>query len=223
MDSTNSHGQSPLHIAALFGWDEVAVELIKRGADIDKPIIEEYTYCPPLDGVVYGLPEHLDTVLAIIDQGYSFSRDEVNAFLLICVRYRSTLMLDVIERICHDENGCHRNTVGFLNNYDGHRRNAVRIATFKRSLIKMIKTRDSKDSEEIVLGTTNQAVLKGHVSTALVFGTPLHQATISGHLKTVKILLDEGGSVLAVDNDGRTLLHCAAVEGHVDIIRELLG
>ena len=176
VDSTNSHGQSPLHIAALFGWDEVALELIKRGANIDKLIIEEYAYCPPLDGVVYGLPEHLDTLLAIIDQGYSFSRDEVNAFLLICVRHRSTLMLDVIDQKCHDEDGC--------------RSNAVHVAPFKRSFFKMIRTGDRKDSEE------------------LVFGSALHQATLRGHVSTVRVLLENNCSTHSVDSLGRSALFC---------------
>ena len=190
VDSTNSHGQSPLHIAALFGWNEVAVELIKRGADIDKPIIEEYTHCPPLDGVVYGLPEHLDTVLAIIDQGYSFSSDEVNAFLLICVRHRSTLMLDVIEQKCHDE--------------DSYHRNAVHVATFKRFLFKMIRTGDSKDSEE------------------MVFGSALHQATLRGHVSTVRLLLENNCSTHSVDSLGRSALHVAAEGGHSDCVEALI-
>ena len=190
VDSTNSHGQSPLHIAALFGWNEVAVELIKRGADIDKPIIEEYTYCPPLDGVVYGLPEHLDTLLAIIDQGYSFRNDEVNAFLLICVRHRSTLMLDVIKQKCHDEDDFHRNI--------------VHVMTFKRSLFKMIRTGDSKDSEE------------------LVFGSALYQATLRGHVSTVRLLLENNCSTHSVDSLGRNALHVAAVSGHSDCVETLI-
>ena len=225
VDGTNSHGQSPLHIAALFGWNEVAVELIKRGADIDKPIIEEYTYYSPLDGVVYGLPEHMDTVLALMDQGYNFSRDEVIAFLLICVRHQSTLMLNVIEQKCHDKGSCHRNV--------------VHVATFKRSLFKVISTWDSKNSEDLVFelallrhaaakGRTEAAILlisesSGKDANAHVFGTPLHQAANNGHLETVKALMNGGCSVLVVPNNGRTALHCAAGRGHVDIIRELLS
>ena len=48
--------------------------------------------------------------------------------------------------------------------------------------------------------------------------TPLHLACQEGNLSAVKVLLEHGGSVVAVDQHLKSPLHLAAGEGHRDIL-----
>jgi hypothetical protein len=52
--------------------------------------------------------------------------------------------------------------------------------------------------------------------------TPLHQATLCGHLSIVKVFLDRGTDQAVMNSQGRTVLHIASESGHVDIVRLLL-
>jgi ankyrin repeat protein len=188
VDCTNSHGQTPLHVAALFGRTEVVIELLKNGADIDKTIEEDFTCCPPLDGVVNGLPEHLNTVLALLDEGYSF-RSDLNVFLLIFMRERNKLMLELRKEVLVDSvSNCYSDAD--LQTEWGKFPGTV--TTFLRSLLKLIRTGESTESE------------------ALVFGAALHQAALRGHLDTVQVLLEWNCDPCSVDSLGRSALHVAA-------------
>ena len=56
--------------------------------------------------------------------------------------------------------------------------------------------------------------------------TPLHQATLGGHLDTVKMLVQLGtdrNHINAVCRQGRTALNIAACAGYADVVRALLA
>ena len=182
-----SHRQTPLHVAALFGRTEVVVELLKNGAGIDKTIVEDYTCCPPLDGVINGLPEHLNAVLTLLDEGNSFGSD-LNVSLLIFMRERNKLMLDLREEGLVDLiSNCYCDS-DLQTEWGTFRGMAT---TFKRSSLKFIRTGENTDSG------------------ALVFGAALHQAALRGHLDTVQVLLEWNCDPCSVDSLGRSALHVA--------------
>ncbi|XP_043540446.1 ankyrin-1-like, partial [Chiloscyllium plagiosum] len=52
--------------------------------------------------------------------------------------------------------------------------------------------------------------------------TPLHCAARLGHLKVVRLLLENGACPLSVSTTGHTALHMASREGHVDVAELLL-
>lgn len=52
--------------------------------------------------------------------------------------------------------------------------------------------------------------------------SPLHWASAGGHLRSVRLLLQRGAEVDAVDRRGRTALHEASLGGHGDVLRLLL-
>ena len=55
-----------------------------------------------------------------------------------------------------------------------------------------------------------------------VLGTPLHVASMNGHLNAVSLLLDHGADFKMTNNDGKTAL-CAAYDGrHLEVMRLLL-
>ena len=194
VDKTNSHGQTPLHVAALFGRTEVVVELLRNGANIDKTIVEDYTCCPPLDGVVNGLPEHLNAILSLLDEGYSFGSD-LNVSLLISMRERSKMMLELMEEDLLVDSLCYSNA-------DLQTEQGAFVCgagtTFKRSSLKLIRTRESKDSKESV------------------FGSALHQAALRGHIDTVQVLLKWNCDPCSVDSLGRSALHVAVAANKHD-------
>ena len=52
--------------------------------------------------------------------------------------------------------------------------------------------------------------------------TSLQQACFFGHVKTVRVLLDAGADVDAIDNNGWRALHIAAQNGHLEVVQVLL-
>ena len=50
------------------------------------------------------------------------------------------------------------------------------------------------------------------------YGTPLHQAVLSGHKRVVSVLLKEGCPIDVKNSDGESVLHWAAEFGQVDLI-----
>ena len=54
-------------------------------------------------------------------------------------------------------------------------------------------------------------------------GTPLHVATLIGHVETVETMLADGCPMDVVNSNGDTVLHCAAAGGHVEVVRMLVG
>jgi hypothetical protein len=53
--------------------------------------------------------------------------------------------------------------------------------------------------------------------------TPLHLATVNGHLEVVRVLLKHGANTNLRDTEGKTPLHRARSEGHLDIVSFLLS
>ena len=51
--------------------------------------------------------------------------------------------------------------------------------------------------------------------------TPLHVATIFGHMELVKLLIYQGGDVYKKGQHGAISIHIAAHEGHANIVRLL--
>ena len=52
--------------------------------------------------------------------------------------------------------------------------------------------------------------------------TYLHYAAFLGHVEATSILLQNGASINAVDNDNCTALHYAAEDGNVDVVSVLI-
>ena len=52
--------------------------------------------------------------------------------------------------------------------------------------------------------------------------TPLHVAAANGKLFAVQTLLENNANVTAVDNEGNTPIHLAAISGFDDVLEELV-
>jgi ankyrin repeat protein len=52
--------------------------------------------------------------------------------------------------------------------------------------------------------------------------TPLHLASIEGHLKIVELLLLKGAKIDARESRGKTALHLAARGGHLALVQFLI-
>jgi hypothetical protein len=53
--------------------------------------------------------------------------------------------------------------------------------------------------------------------------TPLHYAAIVGHVDILHLLVENGADLEAQDVDGERALHCAAYNGHLPFIQELIS
>ena len=54
---------------------------------------------------------------------------------------------------------------------------------------------------------------------SLVGNTPLHVATWRGFLDIVRVLIQAGSNISALNNCGETGLHMAALKGHLEIAK----
>ncbi len=52
---------------------------------------------------------------------------------------------------------------------------------------------------------------------------PIHGAIYTGQLEIVKVLLDAKADISAKTNEGNTVIHCAALSGHVNTLEWLLN
>ena len=193
IDRKDNSGLTALYYAAANGHTEVVVELIANGAAKDISV----------EGI--GTPLHLaaesghfETAKVLLDEECSVlavDSDGCTALLRAACNGHLNIVTELLRRKCD------------IDRKDNSGLTALYYAA-------------ANGHTEVVV----ELIANGAEKYLQQHGTPLHPAATFGHLETVEALLSDasGCSVRAVDGHGRTALHFAAFNGHVEVIRKLL-
>ena len=189
------NGWMPLPYAARHGFENLVLELLERGFDIDAPH-DPYGHSPLEEAAASG---HLDIVRILLDKGANVNpRHKMGGPALHYAAYNG---LVEVARLLLDR---------------GADPEVKRASTGSKALHLAV---DSGNED------TARALLdKGADPNALGRNgnTPLHTAGYNGRLNMARLLMDKGADVNIQAKDGDTPLHEAAVYGHVDIVLALL-
>lgn len=195
VDAINDIGQTPLHLACIYGHSELVKLLtLTYKANID---IQDDQRCSPL---LYACQNgHLGMVKFLINMGASIE---------VCDRYKNTPLhlacsgkhTEIIELLVY-----HRRKLVKQNNSQDMTPLHIACQTGDLSIVKYL-----------VNNGANISALTGDYS------TPLHIACNNGHLNIVKYLIAVGAEVEMPDINGWTPLFQSCNKGHEDVVEFLI-
>lgn len=198
-DVLNRDMKRPLHEAAQFARSEVLNYLLSKGATVDS--FKRADWTPLMLACTKTGREACECIAALLEAGANpciRNKDGWPPFLIAC-RSGDEDAFQLLVKRC-PESIHHRSNNG---------RSALHIAAFH-----------GHDRLIELLTSMDPGLLSAKDSAG---STPLHEAVKNGHFGSTKLLMELGADVRAVDNVGQTVLHVAALAGHLEIVEHFLG
>ncbi|XP_015913547.2 uncharacterized protein [Parasteatoda tepidariorum] len=219
-------GRTPLHIAILKGYEEIAMFLIAKGADIEA---KDYSGRTPLDIAVYRGEKDIAELL--IERRADIEDKETHGYtpLHIAVNRGDKVAVELL--ISRGDYIEARNLRGATPLHIAIGKGRQEIA---KLLIPQVMNIEAKDADGYT--PLQLATLKGHkdlVKLLITRGadfktkdhcgcTPLHVAIRKGYEEVASVLITRGADTEAEDPGGYTPLHKAIDEGHVEVAKLLI-
>ncbi len=193
----NDKGETPLHIAAVWGHKEVVEALLDKGANVNAEDEEGNT---PL---VLTTDEEIKTLLQstakLLEVAKSGNIQEVNSLISEGAKVNVKDQDNKTPLHWAAEKG-HKEVVEALLDKGAN-----------------VDAEDENGATPLDLATTQD------IRTLLQNTDELLKAAGRGDIDTVNDLINQGASVNATDQDGKTPLHCAAKNSHEEVVEALLG
>ncbi len=193
----NDKGETPLHIAAVWGHKEVVEALLDKGANVNA---EDEEGNPPL---VLTTDEEIKTLLQstakLLEVAKSGNIQEVNSLISEGAKVNVKDQDNKTPLHWAAEKG-HKEVVEALLDKGAN-----------------VDAEDENGDTPLDLATTQD------IRTLLQNTDELLKAAGRGDIDTVNDLINQGASVNATDQDGKTPLHCAAKNSHEEVVEALLG
>ncbi|AAS14111.1 ankyrin repeat domain protein [Wolbachia endosymbiont of Drosophila melanogaster] len=193
----NDKGETPLHIAAVWGHKEVVEALLDKGANVNAEDEEGNT---PL---VLTTDEEIKTLLQstakLLEVAKSGNIQEVNSLISEGAKVNVKDQDNKTPLHWAAEKG-HKEVVEALLDKGAN-----------------VDAEDENGDTPLDLATTQD------IRTLLQNTDELLKAAGRGDIDTVNDLINQGASVNATDQDGKTPLHCAAKNSHEEVVEALLG
>lgn len=218
LKSKDSHGRLPLHYAAQFGFVVICTMVMKHMQDwgqfdvthgIDAPEWQDNEGLAPLHlSVISGHPL---TTKALLDAENWQGLNDHKAAMRRNVS-KSSAVLSLATKADYS------NIVKLLvdagvdiNWQDGSGEAALHVAARFGHV----------DCAKILLGGSESQKADLELAESNYSWTPLHIASVDGHILIVNLLIDAGADVAKVDSSGWTAKEHAALRGHMDIATRL--
>ncbi len=193
----NDKGETPLHIAAVWGHKEGVEALLDKGANVNAEDEEGNT---PL---VLTTDEEIKTLLQstakLLEVAKSGNIQEVNSLISEGAKVNVKDQDNKTPLHWAAEKG-HKEVVEALLDKGAN-----------------VDAEDENGDTPLDLATTQD------IRTLLQNTDELLKAAGRGDIDTVNDLINQGASVNATDQDGKTPLHCAAKNSHEEVVEALLG
>lgn len=190
-------GATALHQAAQYGHVGAITLLLDRGANIESNANE--ASIRPLESAVSGGKE--DAVRVLITRGADLSSTTADLFPLLC-RAANSGRVEVVQLLL--EHGVSVNGVPALWAAAGS------LAQRRDEVVRLLL----KEGADVSERTGMWAIYKEE--------TALHDGARMGFDTTVRLLLENGAEVDALNSDKETPLHIAAMKGHKAVLQILL-
>jgi ankyrin repeat protein len=241
LDVQSANGNTPLHMACSWGYDDIVEFLVKRGANVnlrnangETPLYKALAG-DAVDEVVHFL---LEEGGATIDIGNSFNERLV---YLVTVRPNKAVLRFLLENASTVDNWSQPVLFWAIQHAScsGHTGPNDDDEVYKFLLKEKLANAEDVDGE----GRTalHQAIHCMHMDHSTVDflvkeecvnveasdddgRTPLHHASLRGKLRAVRVLLEDGhANVEARDGSGRTALHLCAKAGSCEVLEYLVN
>ncbi|KAK7495362.1 hypothetical protein BaRGS_00013301 [Batillaria attramentaria] len=238
LHSTNSDGETPLHVASRYGHENILNELLFRGADIHSEDNRKWT---PLHTASF--TGAFDAVKLLLQKGAQFekkTKDGSTPLHLACraetkhasIRFPSIHVLSdsSVEYTSVSADGTHVTTPSGSGTVSTTDQKPAEKGITRAEEINDDESTDRKGKEKRNISTNqHEAVVKRLLSVNCNVNardgrkrTPLHVASSSGNAAILKLLLEAKANVEARDRVGRTPLHLASQTDEVSVVKQLL-
>ncbi|XP_030844801.1 ankyrin repeat domain-containing protein 17-like [Strongylocentrotus purpuratus] len=194
IDTYDSNGKTPLHVATLQGLLEVVQYLIGKGAQVDKPTKEGTT------ALLFASDAgHLDVVEYLVGQGAKVEECGNNGVTPLYVASQKG-HLEVVKYLAGQGAQIEESSnAGFT---------PLHVAS-QNGHLKVVEYLAGQGAQ--IEESSNDGF------------TPLHVASQEGHLDVVEYLVSQGAHVDSCNDVDATPLHVASNKGHLDVVQYLIG
>ena len=201
VDKTNLLGNTALWLACMKGYPCIVSELLNKGANVNHI---NHKGNPPIYSVCQRGPLKIAETLIAHGAHVQHINSNGDTLILICCRNGQHKILELLLDYVNQEFVDHKAHV------DGFNAIMASAEANRPECIKVlfdygIDINQKTDDDNMILASA----------------TPLHIATYYERFEAVKMLLEIGADVNAVDIYQQTPLHTAVIQGNVDVIRYL--
>ena len=194
VNAKNENGKTPLNIAVVLGYVEIAQLLIKKGADVNAKDIYGRT---PLHNAV--MDKRIDLMKLLLDSGADINAKDND--LEFTPLHRAVIYgpLEIAQLLIEE----------------GADVNAKDI--YGRTPLNRAAEKDDLEAARLLIAEGAEIDAKDDGDR-----TPLHYAVAFENLAIVNLLIEKDANVDAMDTKIRTPLHAAVMEGNLEITRLLI-
>ncbi len=227
INTTDSLGSLPLHLASLRGHLEAVQLLIEQGAEISAGDADNTT--PLLCASIGG---HLGIFKLLLSKGATLTETD-NLGQTAITTASSSGNIELVDYLL--EKGAD------INHCNNRGRGVLHLAALRgqndmlKHLVNLGVNLNARDNDSMsVLCAAGYAGQNATIETLIELGcdvneapnthghTPLIAAIWFGHQEAVELFLTKGADLTWTDNDGSTPLHYSASRGHIDVTQLLI-
>lgn len=191
---------SPLHLASALGYTDIAIELIKSGANINE-LDSKYGMHAIHIASINGDAELIEELINIDSNIINYTYGDSITPIYLAIEYDRSEALEVLLYYGADANKIFSNNFSYLHKVAGSKTDDTDLVDtlFLQYRISLIDIKDD---------------ISGN--------TPLHIAGLSGNVNIAIDLVNRGAYINSFNNNKYTPLHYAVESGNLNMVKELV-
>jgi ankyrin repeat protein len=225
----NDRGQSPLHVAAEFGYHDIVRLLLDRGVEVD---IQDKCHATPLHlALGYKARWNMEVFKALLslllesgaDVNVSCDEGRTPLHLAATIGSRDVISSLLARGANLDAQDINHSTPLHLASSRNDVESVELLIEFGANIL--ARNKQGRTPLHVALGYRNLDVMRLLLDRGAVLDTytTLHEASFRGEVDLVNLLLKYGASVHPRNNEDKTALHTASKWGNLETMRILLN